>query len=154
MGANRDGAFQGKTISRVLRVAGTGLLLASCALALFAGAGTNHRGNKEAELTENRASTTLLDAMSSGPAGAESPLFAQATGEQSSDPAGSSGNATSVNEMPDEIKAWLSDMKKHVSVDPTDTINVTSLGVPPIPVEIVASAKQAEDEMNADYQTP
>jgi hypothetical protein len=50
-------------------------------------------------------------------------LFAQASGEQQTDPA--HGNSSNVHEMPDAIKAWLEDMKKHVSVNPTDTINVT-----------------------------
>jgi hypothetical protein len=157
-----------QTQARIVRAAvlGATLLLAVCASALLAGGGT-------AVL-----STTQLDNMAAGVA---SPLFAQAsaeqdtdpanltasggelpdeqkalvsqaTGEQTSDPA--SKNSSGINEIPPAIQAWLDDMKTKVAIDPTDTVKVDSLPVQPIPTEIVAQAKQAEDEMNMDDRTP
>jgi hypothetical protein len=153
-----------------MRAAGVGVLLAASALALFV---ATQRGGAAAAL-----GATQLDNMAAGTAsplfaqasteqqsdpanltasGGELPddqkaLVAQATGEQSSDPGGH--NATGVNEMPPSIKAWLDDMKAKVAIDPTDTISVGNLPVQPIPTEIVAGANQAEDEMNIDDQTP
>lgn len=161
-------AAKRQTQARIVRTAvlGATLLLTVCALALLA------RG-RTAVL-----STTQLDNMAAGVA---SPLFAQAsaeqdadpanltasggelpddqkalvsqaTGEQTSDPA--SKNSSGINEIPPAIQAWLDDMKTKVAIDPTDTVKVDSLPVQPIPTEIVAQAKQAEDEMNMDDRTP
>ena len=80
----------------------------------------------------------------------------QAQDEQTNDPAAAilGSNATSVNAIPADVQKWLDDMKTHVSIDPTATVKIADLGVEPVPTEVIASAKQAEDEMNADDQTP
>jgi hypothetical protein len=148
--------------SRVLRAVGAGVALAVCALALVggAGAGSGVRGGRAPavldamsmgpagsdsplfaqafdEQNADPAATKMdaaNDAMASGPAGSASPLFAQASDEQGgNDPGGVGGNSSGVNEMPDAIKAWLEDMKKKVSIDPTDTVNVSVPHPPPLP---------------------
>ncbi len=80
----------------------------------------------------------------------------QAQDEQTNDPAAAilGSNATGVNAIPADVQKWLEEMKTHVSIDPTATIKIADLGVKPVPTEVIASAKQAEDEMNADDQTP
>ena len=84
--------------------------------------------------------------------GTDSTTFAQAAAEQDKDPA-AAHDSEAVKVMPESVIAWLGDMKERVMIDPTATINISSLGREAIPTGLIAGATQVGQQQMCSSET-